>query len=94
MIPEGNPNANVQNKLPVLLEAFFDAWLLEVFIALKTSFAWQKLCSMCVYHVALRLGAHLELEALGMGYFFNLTHSVYLTPLPIPQSSIMMFVAF
>ena len=73
MIPEGNPNANLQNQFECRLEAFSDAWLLEVFIALKTSFAWQKFCSASVYSAAVRFGTHLELEALGMGYFFELT---------------------
>ena len=30
-----NPTTDVQNQIPVLLEAFLDAWLLEVFIVLK-----------------------------------------------------------
>ena len=82
-----------KSRSSCLLEASFDAWLLEVFIALKISFAWQKFCSICVCCVVLRLGAHSESEALGMGYFFNLTITSYLTPLPIPQSSIS-FVTF
>ena len=54
-----------------LLEASFDAWLLEVFIALKTSFAWQNFCNAYVHFIALPFVMPPWLEALGMGYFFK-----------------------
>ena len=36
-----NPTTDVQNQIPVLLEAFLDAWLLEVFIDFKA--LWGRL---------------------------------------------------
>ena len=88
MIPEGNPNHKLQNKSGCCLEAISDAWLLEVFIALKTSLAWQKFLHGAGLFCWFAIKNPTRVGGFGNGLLLQTDISLILTPLPIPQSSI------